>query len=34
MWSMLFDSEMLAIYILAILSGAMFFYAATREPHH
>jgi hypothetical protein len=33
MFSMLFDPEMVAIYVLSILSGAMFFYVATREPH-
>lgn len=30
---MFFDSEMLLIYALSMLSGAMFFYVATREPH-
>jgi hypothetical protein len=32
MLSMLFDPEMLAIYALSMMSGAMFFYVATREP--
>ena len=32
MISMLFDPEMLAIYALSVLSGAMFFYVATRGP--
>ncbi len=29
---MLFDHEMLLIYALSMMSGAMFFYVATREP--
>ncbi len=33
MLPMLFDPEMLQIYAFSILSGAMFFYVATREPH-
>jgi hypothetical protein len=33
MFPMLFDSEMLLIYALSMMSGAMFFYVATREPH-
>lgn len=32
MVSMLFDPEMLTIYTLSVISGAMFFYVATREP--
>lgn len=30
---LLFDSEMLIIYALSLLSGVMFFYVASREPH-
>ena len=33
MLPMLFDTEMLLIYILSMISGAMFFYVATREPN-
>jgi len=33
MWERFFDPEMLSIYCLSLLSGVMFFYVATREPH-
>jgi hypothetical protein len=32
MLPMVFDSEMLMIYAISMMSGAMFFYVATREP--
>lgn len=33
MLPMLFDAEMLVIYAISMMSGAMFLYVATREPH-
>ena len=33
MLSLFFDPEMLMIYTVSMMSGAMFFYMAPREPH-